>query len=165
MYFRCWIKVRATQRKHIFHLFVLEQEYQLPLSGTRQQCSNVFLLLFGKMKFKTLEVPHWFKTCNLYGKKDQDIIWSLLTYCHPSLTSGAQMWLPNKPGSQIRHQWCARGIKIPHVSYYSKIFSQNVFFKQNSMGASPEKFSHWKFLGTQHITQKITFSQIYVSRR
>ena len=112
--FRCWIEVRATQRKHIFHLFVLEQEYQLPLAGTRQQCSNVFILLFGKMKFKTLEVPDWFKTCNLYGKKDQDIIWSVLTYCHPSLTSGAQMWLPNKPGSQIRHQWCARGIEIPH---------------------------------------------------
>ena len=62
-------------------------------------------------------------------KKDQDIIWSVLPYCHPSLTSGAQMWLPNKPGSQISHQWCARGIKIPHGSYHSKIFRQNILFK------------------------------------
>ena len=47
------------------------------------------------------EIQKWFKTCNLYRKKDQDIIWSVLTYCHPSFTSGAQMWLPNKPGSQM----------------------------------------------------------------
>ena len=66
-------------------------------------------------------------------KKDQDIIWSVLPYCHPSLTSGAQMWLPNKPGSQISHQWCARGIKIPHGSYHSKIFRQNILFFKNTI--------------------------------
>ena len=60
---------QGHSKKAHFSSFCSLQEYQLPFSGTRQQCSNVFILLFGKMKFKTLEVPDWFQTCKLCIKK------------------------------------------------------------------------------------------------
>ena len=67
--------------------------------------------------------------------------------------------------------WPMNDLTLSHYNFKTEarspkptVFSES-WVHNDSVGTSPEKFSRWKFLGTERFTQKITFLQISVSRR
>ena len=68
---------------------------------------------------------------------------------------------------KMESYWFPANISIDlyHQSLLNPSAPVPVSVHKDSVGTGPEKCSSWKFLGTERVTQKITFSWIYVSRR